>query len=68
MKLEKFAEEIQNTGYDLDIQLKNNKIVVKAFEPEFNSDIYEITADLEYIDNLEGKRIDELTLIITEVV
>ena len=42
-------------------------VSVEAFEEELNCDLEQVTADLQFIDNLEGERIDSLTIIIKEV-
>lgn len=66
MRLEKFAEEIKNTT-ELMVTQKQDQIIIEAYEVELNADLEQVTADLQFIDNLEGKRTDELTIIVTEV-
>ena len=67
MRLEKFAQEIKNTTNGLMVTEQKGQITVKAFEEELNDDLEQVTADLQFIDNLEGKRVDSLTIIIKEV-
>lgn len=66
MNLKKFAEETRNTT-ELLVTEKHDHIKIEAYEVEFNHELEEVTADLQFIDNLQGKRIDELTIIVTEV-
>ena len=67
MKLEKFAEEIQNTTNGLMVTEQTNQITVQAFELELSGDLQQVTADVDFMPNLEYQKIDELTLIIKEV-
>lgn len=66
MKLEKFATEIKNNT-ELLVTLQQGQIIIEAEELELNHELEEVTADIQFIDNLQANRIDELTVIITEV-
>ena len=66
MKIEKFAQEIKNTT-ELMVTEQPGQITIKAYEIELNHELEQVTADLDFIDNLEGHRVDELTIIVNEV-
>lgn len=66
MKLEKFAEEIRNST-ELIVTEQPGQIRIEALEPEHTHEFEQVTADIDYIDNLEYHRADEITLIINEV-
>lgn len=66
MSIEKFVEETLNTT-ELNVTLQPGQIIIQAYEEEFNHELEEVTANLDYIDNLEYRRVDSLTLIVTEV-
>ena len=66
MKLEKFATEIKNTT-ELNVTLQPGQIIITAEEEELNHELEEVTADLQFIDNLEYRRPDSLTVIVKEV-
>ena len=67
MDLKQFATEIKNTTNGLMVTEQKGQITVEAFEEELNCDLEQVTADLQFMDNLEGERIDSLTIIIKEV-
>lgn len=66
MKIEKFATEIKNST-ELIVTEQPGQIIIQAFEVELNDELEEVSADLQFIDNLEGRRVDDLTIIVNEV-
>lgn len=66
MKLEKFATEVKNTT-ELNVTLQAGQLIIKAEEIELNDELEEVTANIQFIPNLQAKRPDELTVIVTEV-
>jgi len=66
MKLEKFATETKNTT-ELLVTQEKGKLIIQAEEIELNHELEEVTANVQFISNLQADRVDELTVIITEV-
>jgi len=66
MRLEKFAEEVKNST-ELLVTEQPGQIIIQAFEVELNDELEEVSADLQFIDSLEGRRVDDLTIIVNEV-
>ena len=66
MKLEKFATETKNTT-ELLVTQEKGKLIIQAEEIELNHELEEVTSNIQFISNLQADRVDELTVIITEV-
>lgn len=66
MKLEKFAQEVRNST-ELIVIEQPGQLRIEALETELAHELEQVTADIDYIDNLEYHRADEITLIINEV-
>lgn len=66
MKLEKFATETKNTT-ELLVTQEKGKLIIQAEEIELNHELEEVTANVQFISNLQADRVDELTVIVTEV-
>ena len=66
MKLEKFAQEVRNST-ELIVIEQPGQLRIEALEAELAHELEQVTADIDYIDNLEYHRADEITLIINEV-
>lgn len=66
MKLEKFATETKNTT-ELLVTQEKGKLIIQAEEIELNHELEEVTANVQFISNLQADRVDELTVILTEV-
>lgn len=66
MKLEKFATETKNTT-ELLVTQEKGKLIIQAEEIELNHELEQVTANVQFISNLQADRVDELTVIITEV-
>ena len=66
MKLEKFAQEVRNST-ELIVIEQPGQLRIEALEAELAHELEQVTADIDYIDNLEYHRADEITLIINVV-
>ena len=66
MKLEKFAQEVRNST-ELIVIEQPGQLRIEALEAELAHELEQVTADIDYIDNLEYRQVDEITLIINEV-
>lgn len=66
MKIEKFATEIKNST-ELIVTEQPGQIRVEALELELNHELEQVTADVQFIDNLDYEWIDEITIVVFEV-
>lgn len=66
MNLKQFAEDTKNTT-ELNVTLQPGQIIITAYEEEFNHELEEVSANLDFIPNLEYRRVDSLTIIVNEV-